>query len=151
VTGKKPKQSERPGLDGYGRTPLHYAASEANLDALVELLNQGLDPNAVDDNGWTPLHFAAQANSAACVSALLEAGAISSVVDSNGNTPLLRAVFSSKGEGEVIRLLRAAGADPLHENASGVSAVSLARMIGNYPVAQFFADVDCPSVPFSAP
>lgn len=150
MTTKKPKQSARPGLDGYGRTPLHYAASDARLDALVDLLGQGFDPNAIDDDGWTPLHFAAQANSAGCVSALLEAGATSSVADSNGNSPLLRAVFSSRGEGEVIGMLRAAGADPLHENASGVSAVSLARMIGNYPVAQFFADVTSPSVPFSA-
>lgn len=151
MAGKKPKQSARPGLDGFGRTPLHYAASEARLDALVELLSQGLDPNAIDDNGWTPLHFAAQANSATCVSALLAAGATTSVADSNGNSPLLRAVFSSRGEGEVIRLLRAAGADPLHENSAGVSAVSLARMISNYPVAQFFVDVTIPSASFSAP
>lgn len=145
MAGKKPTLPVRPGVDAYGRTLLHYAASNAKLDELAKLLAQGLDPNAKDDNGWTPLHFAAQANSPACVSALIDAGAITSAVDSHGNAPLSRAVFSSTGDGEVIRLLRAAGADPLHENASGVSAVSLARMIGNYPVAQYFADVNVPN------
>lgn len=146
MVGKTPRRSARPGLDAYGRTPLHYAASDDKLETLVELIGQGLDPNAGDDNGWTPLHFAAQANSAACVKALLEAGANTLSVDSVGNSALLRAVFSSQGNGEVIFLLREAGADPLHKNAAGVSAVSLAHMIANYPVAQFFSDVDATSL-----
>jgi hypothetical protein len=61
--------------------------------------------------------------------------------DSLGNTPLWRATFESRGRGEVIRLLRAAGADPWHANRSGVSPVALARAISNYDVAQFYADL----------
>jgi hypothetical protein len=41
----------------------------------------------------------------------------------------------------VIRVLRAAGADPKKKNKSGVSAVSLARTIANYDVAQFYDDI----------
>ncbi len=97
--------------------------------------------NAKDDDGWTPLHFAAQCNSAECVQMLLEAGSDASFVDSHGNYPLLRAVFSSRGDGTVIRKLRAAGADPMQKNLNGVSPISLAATFANYPVAQFFADV----------
>jgi len=141
MVGKIPKRSARPGLDEYGRTPLHYAASHGMDNEVATLIGLGQNPNAKDDDGWTPLHFAAQSNSAECVKLLLEAGADASFVDLYGNSPLLRAVFSSKGDGAVIRELRAAGADPMQKNLSGVSPFSLAATIANYPVAQFFADV----------
>lgn len=144
MAGKIPKRSARPGLDEYGRTPLHYAASHAMDRDVSALIGQGQNPNTKDDNGWTPLHFAAQSNSAGCVKMLLEAGADASFVDSHGNSPLLRAVFSSKGDGTVIRELLAAGADPMQKNLSGVSPISLAATIANYPVAQFFSDVTLP-------
>lgn len=49
--------------------------------------------------------------------------------------------LSHAAEGEMIALLRRAGADPLRENHHGVSPLSLARDIGNYDVAQFFSDL----------
>jgi ankyrin repeat protein len=58
-----------------------------------------------------------------------------------GNTPLFVAVFSSRGDGGLIRLLRERGANPLIPNQSGQTPVGLARLIGNYDVAQFFADL----------
>jgi len=41
----------------------------------------------------------------------------------------------------VIRLLRAAGADPASSNSNGVSRLELARKIANFDVARFFADL----------
>jgi ankyrin repeat protein len=141
MTNKRPKKNPRPGVDEYGRTPLHYAAAAGEEIRVEELLRGAADPNAQDDNGWTALHFAAQATSSSCVRALLEAGARIDLRDSHGNTPLWRAVFDSRGDGTIINLLRGAGADPRAANARGVSPVKLARTIGNYDVAQFFADV----------
>lgn len=46
-------------LDEWGRTPLHYAARDGDLDAIAHLLTSD-DVNAADIHGWTPLHFAAQ-------------------------------------------------------------------------------------------
>lgn len=137
------KPAERGGrdVDEYGRTPLHYAAAEANADSVHSLLAGGADPNAQDNNGWTPLHFAAQATSVRVTQQLLEAGAEIDARDSYGNTPLSGAAFSSKGRGELILLLRGAGADCWAQNNYGVSPVSLARGIGNYDVARFFADL----------
>lgn len=59
----------------------------------------------------------------------------------HGNTPLRLAVSSSKGDGRLIMLLRQRGADPFKADKGRKSAVEYARMIGNYDVAQFFADL----------
>jgi ankyrin repeat protein len=99
---------------------LHYAASEGNFIEVSRLLAQGADPNAQDDNGWTSMHFAAQASSLACIRRLLDAGANPELVDAHGNIVLLGAVFASGGNGEIIRLLRATGADSYAANAAGL-------------------------------
>ena len=127
--------------DRSGRTQLHYAAAEANLALVQQLIAQGRDVNEADNENWTPLHFAAQAYSPEVTAVLIQAGAQVDVVDSHGNTPLSRAVFNSRGKGEVIEILRRAGADPFKKNDYGVSPVELARRIGNYDVARFFADL----------
>ena len=139
--GKKAKHAARVGVDRAGRTPLHYAAADGAVAEVARLLATGADPNARDDNGWTPLHFASQENSAEIVRALIAAGAKLDARDSYGNTALCTAVFASRGDGAVIALLRAAGADPHAANDSGVTPLTLARNISNFDVAQFFADL----------
>jgi uncharacterized protein len=134
--------SPRSQPDSKRRTPLHFAAAEGNAVEVLRLLGAGADADAQDGNGWSPLHFAAQASSAKCAEALLQAGADASLQDLHGNTALFRAVFASKGEGEVITLLRRAGADPWSKNAHGVSPVALARSIANYNIAVHFADLE---------
>src|SRR5690348_9090448 len=104
MTAKRPKRKERPGVDRAGRTPLHYAAVAGDVGLVTELLVASADANAVDDDGWTPLHFAAQKGVAEIVRLLLEAGAAVDPRDSQGNTPLGRAVFHSRGQGEIIEL-----------------------------------------------
>jgi hypothetical protein len=41
----------------------------------------------------------------------------------------------------MIDLLRSRGADPLRANMTGQTPVGLARLIGNYDVAQYFQDL----------
>ena len=138
MSKKQPKRKPRPGVDEYGRTPLHYAAADGLADEVARLLSTGADANAQDDDGWTPLHFAAQANSAVVTKTLLSAGAATELKDSYGNTPLFRAVFASHGDGAVIRLLLNAGADPHAANLSDITPLSLAKSIANYDITQFF-------------
>ena len=127
--------------DRLNRTPLHYAVVDKSLPEMHRLLDAGLDPSAADKAGWTPLHFAAQACFAEAASLLIERGAVVDAQDAHGNTPLSRAVFSSMGHGEVIRILRDSGADPNLKNHSGISPLALARTIANYDVRQFFSDL----------
>jgi uncharacterized protein len=141
MTRKQPKRKKRPGIDEYGRTPLHYAAAEGRVDNVIRLLGAGANPNLQDDNGWSPLHFAAQTVSPGATEALLAAGADTKLRDFFGNTALSTAVFASKGDGSVIELLLRAGADPHAANSSGVTPLGLARTIGNYNMAQFFSDL----------
>jgi ankyrin repeat protein len=145
MAGKQPKRRRRAGVDEYGRTPLHYAAAEGDVRKAREILHNGADPNAQDDNGWSPLHFAAQAQSVAVATLLLAAGANLELRDSFGNTALWRAVFNYRGNGETVTLLLSSHADPCAPNDSGVSPVALARRIGNYDVRKFFKGVVCPS------
>lgn len=129
-------------LDRAGRTELHYASNTGDIARVRALLASGEDPRLADQTGWTPLHFAAQGCHADIATLLLDAGAAVEAEDDHGNTPLWRAVFAgSKGDGAVISVLRAHGADVHHSNHHGVSPVQLARKIANYDVAQRFADV----------
>ncbi|RMA63037.1 ankyrin repeat protein [Acidovorax sp. 100] len=135
---KGPTKNERSGVDRMGRTELHYAALEADLLKVKQLLLADADPNASDDNGLTPLHFAAQSNSYAVSEALILAGASVDSFDANGNTPLSDAVFHSDGSGDLIKLLLRSGADRNKENNYGISPLELAQSIGNFDLAQFF-------------
>jgi hypothetical protein len=127
--------------DRYKRTPLHHAAFENDTALVRQLLAHGADMNAQDRDGFTPLHFAAQQTAVAAANLLVEAGVTVDIPNKYGNTPLWTATFNSRGQGDMIRLLRAAGADPLRQNNYGHSPLSLARTIGNYDVEQYFADL----------
>jgi uncharacterized protein len=128
-------------LDKDGRSDLHYAARDGDLAAVEKLVARGADVNLQDRHGWTPLHFAAQALSKEVTAFLLGKGASVDKEDGHGNTPLFRATFACQGEGSVIQLLRAAGADPSKKNKSGVSALELAHTIASVDVAQFYKDI----------
>lgn len=128
-------------LDRAGRSPLHYAAASNDISATTALLEAGADPSAPDRQGLTPLHFAAQEGSVTVAQLLLQQHAQVDQTDQFGNTPLSTAVFNSRGDGRMIELLREWGADPLKANNSGQTPLGLARLIANYDVARFFADL----------
>lgn len=123
--------------DRDGRSPLHHACIQGNEDIGDLLLASGADVAPSDDNGMTPLHFAASHNQLKIGKRLLDEGAPVDARDSNGNTPLARAVFESKGRGEMITILIEAGADRDTKNDYGVSPAELADTIVNYDVRQW--------------
>jgi ankyrin repeat protein len=128
-------------LDSFERTELHYAALENSLEKTRAALSAGIDCDCADSQGFTPLHFAAQGRAADVARLLLDQGAAVDSTNKFGNTPLFVAVFNSKGDGSVVELLRVCGADPYRTNNSGQTPLGLARLIANYDVARFFADL----------
>jgi len=123
--------------DHDGRSPLLQSVVDGNVAIAVELIKNGADVNAQDKDLESPLHFAAREHQVELASLLLRHGARVDVQDSQGNTPLFRAVFSSRGRGEMIRLLLAHSADKTLKNKHGVSPEGLAETIANFEVARF--------------
>lgn len=80
------------------------------------------------------MHYAAQGNLTDIAKLLIENGADLEVKDNYGNTPLSRATFSSRGYGDLIKLLLSYGAD----RNNGVGPLKLANTIANYNIKQFF-------------
>ena len=141
MTGKNDGRSSGEKTDRAGRSELHYAVVDRNIDRVKQLIRQGMDLNIADRDGRTPLHFAAQNYDDVIARLLLDSGATIDPRDANGKTPLSTAVFNSRGRGELIGLLRERGADSTSTNKFGVSPVSLSRTIANYDVARFFNDL----------
>ena len=125
-------------VDRGGRTALHYAALEGDLELVTQLIAEGVAVGRPDKNGWTPLHFAAQGWHLDVALKLIDEGAEVDAVDSFGNSPLMRATYDSRGRGELITMLLERGASPDLSSNSGISPRQLAEMIGNYEVARWF-------------
>lgn len=125
-------------LDRLDRSEVHYAAAEGRLAAVEQALDGGADPGQSDANGWTPLHFAAQGQHADVADALIRAGADVDAADAQGKTPLAVALFNvHDGEGQVVRVLLDAGADPDRKNVSDTSPRDLAEKVANYDLMRF--------------
>ncbi len=124
-------------LDRERRTPLFYAAKDGDVEIVSELLSHGANPNKRDKSLETPLHFASREYRLEVAQRLVNAGATVDAQDIHGNTPLARAIYSSHGKGEMIKLLLSHGADKTLNNKHGVSPEKLAETIANYDVRQF--------------
>jgi ankyrin repeat protein len=78
-----------------------------STDYLLELIRDGADVNARNNDGWTPLMLAAgHSTSPEIVTVLLEKGAEVNASNSYGITPLMFATNP-----EIIKILKAAGAE----------------------------------------
>lgn len=123
--------------DEDGRTPLIHAAIDNRIEAARILLESGANVNAQDHTGYSALHYSAQEYHPEIAALLLDNRAFVDIQDNYGNTPLWRAVFNSRGRGELAIILIRAGANKNHRNKNRKSPLDLAKNIANYDVAQF--------------
>ena len=130
MPGKQINRMPRPGVDEYGRIPLHYASADGHFGVVVQLLESGSSIDAQDDNGWTALHFAAQGGHAEIVEELLRRGASPKLVTSCGNSPLWVGLKNIRGDFTIVKMLMAAGADPDCKNVDGRSPRDIAVTMG---------------------
>lgn len=70
-----------------GDMPVHIAAINGNLRAIVLLLEEGAELNARGEGGMTPLHYAVQMEQVEAIKLLLEHGADHTITDDFGDTP----------------------------------------------------------------
>jgi hypothetical protein len=90
------------------RTLLHGAANRGTIKAVKWLLQNGADPNALDEGGRTPLHVCAERNTSTSVLKLLiEAGSQLNARGSSGKTPLDYA--RDNGRAQVVEYLVSTG------------------------------------------
>lgn len=105
---------------------LFGAASEDDVAAAREALQEGADIDAVDSHGhWTALGLAADSGSMSVARFLIDRGA-----DVNKECPLYYA--AQKGRTEMARMLLAAGADPNEYRIEKVPTPPLAAARGGY-------------------
>ena len=100
-----------------GETHLHIAAHRGDTKQILELLELGLDVNALDNADWTPLHEACNKGHVEAAKILIEHGALINAKGDEDVTPLHDAAGS--GCVELVRLLLEHGADPNSSDKSG--------------------------------
>lgn len=79
--------------DRFDKTPLHYAASNSQIELLYRLVDQGADLNGRCDQGMTPLMISAFKNHPICTNTLLSLGSQHNIFDIDHATPLIHAIL----------------------------------------------------------
>ena len=115
-----------------GRNSLHLASSnmtkprpdEVIAKSIQLLLDNGFDPNSVDNFGLTSLHYAIKNANKTAIRLLLKAGANPNALErSYGNSPLHYA--ATLGVEEFIRPLLVAGGDPNLPRRNGENSIDI--------------------------
>lgn len=121
--------------DGWGRTPLSYAAEKGHVALCAYLLKQGANPNALDIQGVTPLRYAVEAGQAAVIETLKRGGATLDAFPSAVNSPLHIAV--AKGNLPMVRQLIANRATLSAKNEEGDTPLHLAISQDNFEMVKY--------------
>ena len=123
--------------DGDGRTALINAVIEEKEDFIDWLFQQGANIDHQDRIGYSALHFIAQNKQVALAEKFLNWGADPNAADLHGNTPLWTAVFNSKDESGVVKLLLKHGANPYIMNKHGKSPKDMFETFYKMDIASF--------------
>ncbi len=111
-------------VDDNGRTGLHIAALNGNMQIAAILIKAQVHLDVRDPLGNTPLHLAVERNHPEMAKLLLDVGAPPDAENRNGMTPLMLA--ASKGNVEIVQALLAKGANPRKTDFTGRDALSWA-------------------------
>ena len=139
------------GVDCDGRTPLSWASSRGDTEAVEMLLALGADCNRADEQGCTPLIYASHV-SKECVDQLLQAGADANAKTRNLATALHFAAYfapSVQALGIAKSLIKA-GCEVDLQSTIGQTALHSAIHMGNRELVQYLirkgADMGIPDV-----
>ncbi|GAB9472424.1 Tkl protein kinase [Globisporangium polare] len=129
-------------LDGAPYTamsPLAIACALRRLEIAQLLHAGGACINGVSsDNSLLPLPVAVRHGHVEIVQWLVDNGAIVDIPDGNRMTPLMTAVIDDRLR--IVRVLLAAGADPLYESISRETARTLCAVHGSFAVLKYLVE-----------
>ena len=123
-----------------GRTPLHSAAANGQLETVKALIELGADKNVKDIEDQTSLHLAAANGHTEVAVALFKAGAdIGAIEREHGQTPLHLA--AANGHTETVKALIDAGADKNAKNSYGSTLLHFAASRGHMSTVSALMDM----------
>jgi len=156
--------AEPDAADKAGNTPLQFAATHCDADAVKLLLSKGARVDARNSSAGdvkfgkiqlfnrTALMWAAPYCDAGVIRPLLDAGANVNAKDVREMTPLILAVASEGQDLEVVKLLLKAGADVNAKDTTGETALDWSRKFGNPKVIAVLTAAGARAgVPFTPP
>ena len=118
-----------------GETLLHLAVSNLNIDIMRKLLENGAEPNALDNEKCSPLHSVFQMESkdekstVEAIEELVKYGASINVQNENGKTPLHCAIELDNYT--VTKALLKLGSDPKVRDETSKTALEMALVNGH--------------------
>jgi ankyrin repeat protein len=115
-------------------SPLVDAVEAKNSEAVVALLDKGVDVRQRGADGTTALHWAVHYDDRDLVKRLLKAGADPKAVNDYGSTPMQEAAVAA--DPMVIEMLLKAGADVDSPNPEGQTALMVVARTGNIEAAK---------------
>jgi len=120
----------------FGCHPLHYAAMNGNIKAIISWLASGADVNVKNVNGAMPLMYACLNLKEECMMELLRLGANVYVIDNDGNNILHYIAHSNiKNMERIAKMLIKAGCDPTKRNNENETFIDILKSRGNEKLA----------------
>ncbi|HOK67098.1 MAG TPA: ankyrin repeat domain-containing protein [Anaerohalosphaeraceae bacterium] len=114
----------------FSETAVPPPHSRESVDKITQLLQEGRDLNAQDEQGRTALFLAVEANNEKLVQTILRFDPDTNIASKDGQTPLH--IAASNGNVEIASLLISKGAKLESVNAKGRTPLYLA-VLGNHP------------------
>lgn len=118
---------------------LHGAARNNEVERVGSLLDEGVDPNALNAGLFSPLHRAAWPGHVDVIQPLTSGGANVNARGGGGSTPIHVAV--TNGRDAFIQTMVAAGAEVDLQNDQGVTPLHLAALAGHLSTVQILLDL----------
>jgi ankyrin repeat protein len=120
--------------DSRGQTPLMWAASAGNVEAMQALLKAGAKVNRVTGSGFTPLFFAIKSGSVPATQLLLDAGAKADLRGPEKTSAAQLAIYQHAYD--VAALFVARGADVGERDRNGNQLLHAAATAGAMPLIE---------------
>ncbi|XP_036397225.1 ankyrin repeat domain-containing protein 50-like [Megalops cyprinoides] len=133
--------------DMEGRTALHVACWQGNLEGMRLLLKHGADVNAQDREGRPPLHSVAWRGHGVAACLLLESKGVDVNLACTQQGATALCIAAQEGHTDLVAVLLEKGADPEHVDRYGRSPVKVAAKMGHVGIVRLLES--CGAKPYT--